>query len=135
MRLKRSTRHVEGRVFIKDDCFREWLTVVAQEKISEEAKPVIRLDRMATPPDRLSSGYPGRPSKIAHLIEHKFLSRVQSGEAHQSGSLAVEARWLRDWAIRTHPEAPQPTVGTIENNLRERYNALVRGKPMKGPMK
>jgi hypothetical protein len=73
--------------------------------------------------DRYRTGLPGRPT-ISHLIEAELRRRIAAGECE--ATLSAEAQALRQWAISTHPNAPPPSTGAIENRIRTPYNALFR---------
>lgn len=70
--------------------------------------------------DPYKTGLPGRQT-IRHLILAEFERLAASGQMEQT--IAGQARSLRAWAAATHPGAPTPSVGTIENHIREAYNA------------
>jgi hypothetical protein len=70
-------------------------------------------------PDLYTTGFPGRPPKLKHLIEQEFRRRAEAGEV--CSPLAAEVRALRDWAVERHPDAPPPSEKTIANNIRYQY--------------
>lgn len=77
------------------------------------------------------SGSPGRPTG-RHLYEAEFRRRAELGTAEHH--LASEARYLQNWVREKHPSAPQPTVCTIQNNIREMHREYKRSHiPSKNP--
>lgn len=83
----------------------------------------------------LTTGLPGRPT-TRHVYEPEFERRIAAEEIEKS--LAGEARYLRGWVKANHPEYPVPGVGTLENNIRERYwiarRALTDAANLTGPV-
>lgn len=83
----------------------------------------------APPPDAdairtgYRSGAPGKPSSM-HLVEAEFAARIERGEVAET--LAREAETLAKWREREHPQSPGLTAKTIENRIRDRFNALRR---------
>jgi hypothetical protein len=69
----------------------------------------------------ISTGMPGRPSKAKQLIDDEFERRVAADECEPS--LAGEARVLRDWLKKQHPDADRPEQKTVENNIRAGHAA------------
>jgi hypothetical protein len=67
------------------------------------------------------TGFAGRPTS-KHLILKELERRGNVGEC--AGSVAQEARDLLAWFTDAHPDAPKPTAGTIENQIREPYRKL-----------
>ncbi|MCZ6862021.1 MAG: hypothetical protein O7I42_17380 [Alphaproteobacteria bacterium] len=76
--------------------------------------------------DNCKSGYPGRPT-ISHHVLKEFRRRIAVGEAFPT--LKREAEALRAWAIEAHSDAPVPTTGTIENQIRSEYRKIFPLKP------
>jgi hypothetical protein len=66
------------------------------------------------------SGAPGRPSS-AHLVDAEFERRLQSGAI--KSSLASQAEVLKAWLKTTHPKLSPMSAGTIENRIRDAWNA------------
>jgi hypothetical protein len=66
--------------------------------------------------DPYRSGLGGRPT-MKHLIMAEFERRLASGET--LASLKAEATELCKWSVRTHPDGPSPTSGTVENHIRD----------------
>ena len=69
-------------------------------------------------PDPYRTGSPGRPT-IKHKILDEFQKRVGLNTFHLT--LASEAEELRKWAKKEHPDAPCPTLKTIENLIRDEH--------------
>jgi hypothetical protein len=64
------------------------------------------------------SGAPGRPTS-KHLVKMEFDARYQRGDAARS--VKLEATALASWLGETHPNAPQLTTKTIENQIRSTF--------------
>jgi hypothetical protein len=64
------------------------------------------------------TGAPGRPSSM-HLVVAEFARRCREFEILPS--LRAEAERLEAWFKGNHPNAPRPTVRTIENRIRHEY--------------
>ena len=101
--------YVEGWIFVPEG---------ALKKVLQE-RPSAGQSARDTLPDPYTTGFPGRPPKLKHLIEQEFQRRVEAGEV--CSSLPAEARALLDWAKTKHPKAPPPTEKTIKNNIRALY--------------
>ena len=86
------------------------------------------LPRILGQADRYHTGVPGRPS-IGQLIVVEFKRRSEAEE--RSPTLHAEAKVLQDWAKSEHSEAPTPTVGTIENQIRSLYRQATSKKSTK----
>lgn len=71
------------------------------------------------------STMPGRPSKMKWILIE--LERRIADERINKKGLRPQARELAAWHAEAHPDAAQPAVGTIENEIRKRYSS-VRGK-------
>jgi hypothetical protein len=87
--------------------FEKWLA-------SETEKPV-----------ETHTGLPGRPS-AKHLINAEFERIVE--EKRVPATVRDTAEVLAEWFSETHPKLAQPTVGTIENNIRDAHRST---KPTK----
>ena len=70
--------------------------------------------------ENLSTGAPGKPSMM-HLIFTEVLRRTNANDTEVKHTNAAEARSLRDWLVKKHPEGNIPTARTIENRIREKY--------------
>lgn len=68
----------------------------------------------------LPSGDPGRPSKGYQLYVAEFERRKATGKTHLK--LRTEAEHLLKWFEEKYPEAERPSVLTIENRIRVRFN-------------
>ena len=68
--------------------------------------------------DPYRTGLPGRPT-IKHKILEEFRKRVEMKTFDLK--LTSEAEELRKWAEKEHPDAPRPTLGTIENLIRDEH--------------
>jgi hypothetical protein len=68
----------------------------------------------------------GGPPTMKHLIIAEFGRRSLSGEA--LSSLRAEAAELCQWSLKTHPDGPTPSVGTIQNQIRELHRRRFRNK-------
>ena len=64
------------------------------------------------------SGDPGRPSS-AHLYEQEFERLISEGKLEVS--LAAQCRVLQRWVVSNHPDIRPPTLGTVENKIRNKY--------------
>ena len=99
-----------------------------QRSQATDDKPIELADASAatdTPKlDPYRTGLPGRPT-IKHKILEEFQKRVKMNTFHLT--LASEAEELRKWAEKEHPDAPRPTLGTIENLIRDEHR---RAKPL-----
>jgi hypothetical protein len=65
------------------------------------------------------SGLPGRPTS-KHLVLEKLNNRIKANEIEPI--LESEAKWLRDWLRKEHPQTPQSGQSAIKNAIRETYN-------------
>ena len=70
--------------------------------------------------ENLPTGAPGKPSMM-HLIFTEFQRRTNANDTEVEHTNAAEARSLRDWLVKKHPEGNIPTARTIENRIREEY--------------
>jgi len=77
------------------------------------------------PVDIYRTGLGGRPT-MKHLIITEFERRLASGVTRSS--LKAEAAELCQWSIRTHPDGPSPSVGTIQNHIRDLHRLRLRRK-------
>ena len=69
------------------------------------------------------TGAAGRPTSM-HIIRQLFKERCASGEVDLSSLSAEAAALLQKFsADPSNADLPQPTVGTIRNNLRDHYRA------------
>jgi hypothetical protein len=75
----------------------------------------------------LPTGMAGRPSKGKDLIAAEFHRRVLNNACKLV--LKEEAEALRQWYQAEHPTAAQPTVKTIENNIRDEHRQWVVTRP------
>jgi hypothetical protein len=92
---------------------------------AEQNKILIACGRELSEAQRGSkTGYPGRPPKAADLINREFERRCR--EEVLKLNLNALAKDLLDWLMVTHPTEERPTVGTIENNIRDRYRKAVK---------
>ena len=66
------------------------------------------------------------------FIRAEFERRVKDGQFNPV--LAQEARHLAEWAAKEHPNAPQATPGTIENQIRSLHREA-KAKTTKTPTK
>jgi hypothetical protein len=105
-------------VLVNANDLQQLITAISDGDIPPAA-PVVTTEQA----DRYRTGLPGRPT-IAHLIEAKLRQRIAAGECE--ATLSAETRALRQWAISTHPNAPPPSTGAIENRIRSPYNTLFR---------
>ncbi|MFC1491830.1 hypothetical protein ACFLQ0_04500 [Nitrospinota bacterium] len=78
--------------------------------------------------DPYKSGAPGKPT-IMHMVVKEFKARVLRGVCEPG--VGKESEALKIWAAQTYPNVPTLTAKTIENNIRDLYNQLVRNKPPK----
>ena len=65
------------------------------------------------------TGLPGRPSMSKDWIEHELERRIKAGEITSKTTLAATAKSILDSLPRDYV---RPTVRTIENNIRIRFN-------------
>ena len=70
--------------------------------------------------ENLPTGAPGKPSMM-RLIFTEFQRRTNANDTEVEHTNAAEARSLRDWLVKKHPEGNIPTARTIENRIREEY--------------
>ena len=73
----------------------------------------------AKTPARYRTGAVGQPTS-KHIVLRKLNERIARDEF--CDKLIDEARVIAEWLRIAHPDAPQPTVGAIENIIREAYN-------------
>ena len=78
-------------------------------------------DAQGVSPEPIRSGYPGRPTKIKHLIDQELDRRAAASEL--CDTLPAEAEALLNWAKSNHADKPRPTAKTIKNNIGARYRA------------
>ena len=71
--------------------------------------------------DYLGTGSQGRPSKGKEIYLAEFQRRLASGE--KIGLLSEEARRLKAWYQTHYPQHQQPTVGTVQNAMRDAHRA------------
>lgn len=74
----------------------------------------------------LLTGDPGRPPKGHQLYGAEFERRKEAGQALPK--LRAEAQHLLNWFKEKYPDADPPSVLTIENRIRTRFNAGVPRK-------
>ncbi len=122
---QRSTYHY---VDIERDAFFKALAAAEPRYQATDDKPIELADASTatdTPKlDPYRTGLPGRPT-IKHKILDEFQKRVEMNTFHLK--LTSEAEELRKWAEKEHPDAPRPTLGTIENLIRDEHR---RAKPL-----
>jgi len=126
---------VRGIVVVLAEQFERWL---AAAKDLPAARPVIddagpaserpgaggaRLGGVAAPSDR--TGAPGRPTS-RHLVHREFERRISANEVLPT--VAAEAGFLADWLKTNHPTMAPMTEKSIQNAIRQGYNAQVRGQ-------
>ena len=98
----------------RDDVLRLWLPPrksinkqSATASVTKTAKPV-----------ETHTGLPGRPN-AKHLINAEFQRMVD--EKRVPSTLKATAEFLVTWFSGTYPKLAQPTVGTIQNNIRDAH--------------
>lgn len=70
--------------------------------------------------------FPGRPSIMAAILNKLNASAEENG---LEATLAEQARMLHDWTKSRFPTEQVPTVGSIENGIRNNYKRLKNNAP------
>ena len=63
---------------------------------------------------------------MKHLIIAEFERRLASGETRSA--LKAEAAELCQWSVKTHPDGPPPSIGTVQNHIRDMHRLRFRKK-------
>lgn len=79
-------------------------------------------------PQPARTGLPGRPPLSRGLIHAEFQRRCQNGLVE--ARISAEVRALRAWLKREHQGAEVPAPKSLENSIRDAYNAHKRSLGM-----
>ena len=124
-KVHQRTRTVEHVISIGSEQFR----LTAIDDYSAQPAEIVEIDisevlqaleGAPTPkPSIIPTGMPGRPSKGKDLILAELERRIAEKTCERT--VRAEAAELKVWFARTYPNAQQPTIKTIENNIRAEY--------------
>ena len=92
-------------------------------------RPASPLRLVADSAPATRTGAPGRPTSMHHIVAE--FERRRAANVPLADTLKAEAAALADWLARNHEDWPVPKVGTVENNIRGRFNKARASRPTK----